>query len=401
MPFSSHIAKRYFFSKNSSNAVNIITGISVVGILVGSAALIIVLSAFNGLENLVRGFYKDFDPDIKVLPSSGKFFQEAQVEEFLAANPDIISYSKVLEEKALFSFRDKEFIASLKGVDQNYTRVTRIENKIPFGQYRIAEDLAINSAVIGAGVAYYLGFSRSDFQEPINIFIPKESSGLGDQSFRSDRLFPLGFFAIQPEFDEQYVLGSLAFSREVLGRPGACSAIEIKLDSSLSVEEAKSKIQADLGPEFKVLNREEQQASFLKVMRTEGLFTFLIFALILSIATFTIAGSLTMLMFEKRSNLHTLWSMGTPIKELRQIILKIGLIISLSGGLGGLLIGAGVVIAQEQFELISVGEGYIVDAYPVALRWTDLIIVSITVLGLGYLSARLSARRLTLKLLKS
>lgn len=372
-----------------------------VGILVGSAALIIVLSAFNGLENLVRGFYKDFDPDIKVLPSSGKFFQEAQVEEFLAANPDIISYSKVLEEKALFSFRDKEFIASLKGVDQNYTRVTRIENKIPFGQYRIAEDLAINSAVIGAGVAYYLGFSRSDFQEPINIFIPKESSGLGDQSFRSDRLFPLGFFAIQPEFDEQYVLGSLAFSREVLGRPGACSAIEIKLDSSLSVEEAKSKIQADLGPEFKVLNREEQQASFLKVMRTEGLFTFLIFALILSIATFTIAGSLTMLMFEKRSNLHTLWSMGTPIKELRQIILKIGLIISLSGGLGGLLIGAGVVIAQEQFELISVGEGYIVDAYPVALRWTDLIIVSITVLGLGYLSAWLSARRLTLKLLKS
>ncbi len=401
MPISNQIARRYFFSKSSSNAVNIITGISVAGILVGSAALIIVLSAFNGLENLVRGFYEDFDPDLKIVPSSGKFFNEKELIENLNASEGIAFYAKVLEEKALFSFRDKEYIASLKGVDGNYPEVTRIKSKVPFGEYRLDEKLAINPALIGAGVAYYLGFSRSDFQEPINIFIPKESNGLGNQSFRSDRLFPLGLFSVQPEFDETFVISDLAFAREVLNRPQDCSAIEIKVAHEASVAEVQSNLTDLLGADFKVLNREEQQASFLKVMRTEGLFTFLIFALILSIATFTIAGSLTMLMFEKRSNLHTLWSMGTPITELRKVILKIGLIISLSGGLGGLIIGAGIVIAQEHFQLISVGEGYIVDAYPVALRWTDVLIVSITVLCLGYLSAWLSARRLNLKLLKS
>lgn len=380
--------------------MNIITGISVTGILVGSAALIIVLSAFNGLENLVRSFYDDFDPDLKIVPSSGKFFQDSEVDSILDAQPGVIHYSKVLEEKALFSFRDKEFIASLKGVDPNYIEVTKIRTKVPYGEYRLNENLALNPAVIGAGVAYYLGFSRSDFQEPINIFIPKESNGLGDQSFRSDRLFPLGFFAVQPEFDEQYVLSTLAFSREVLNRPNACSAVEIAVDSTYDIGEVQGQLQEKLNS-FEVLNREEQQASFLKVMRTEGLFTFLIFALILSIATFTIAGSLTMLMFEKRSNLHTLWSMGTPIKELRKVILKLGMIISISGGIGGLLIGAIIVLAQEHFQLISVGEGYIVDAYPVALRWTDLFLVGVTVMVLGYLSAWLSARRLNLKLLKS
>ncbi len=380
--------------------MNIITGISVTGILVGSAALIIVLSAFNGLENLVRSFYDDFDPDLKIVPSSGKFFQDSEVDSIIDAQPGVIHYSKVLEEKALFSFRDKEFIASLKGVDHKYTEVTKIRTKVPYGEYRLNENLALNPAVIGAGVAYYLGFSRSDFQEPINIFIPKESSGLGDQSFRSDRLFPLGFFAVQPEFDEQYVLSTLAFSREVLNRPNACSAVEIAVDSTYDIAEVQGQLQEKLNS-FEVLNREEQQASFLKVMRTEGLFTFLIFALILSIATFTIAGSLTMLMFEKRSNLHTLWSMGTPIKELRKVILKLGMIISISGGIGGLLIGAIIVLAQEHFQLISVGEGYIVDAYPVALRWTDLFLVGVTVMVLGYLSAWLSARRLNLKLLKS
>lgn len=371
------------------------------GILVGSAALIVVLSAFNGLENLVRSFYQDFDPDLKVVPVSGKFFSEGDVLQRIQATEGIISYARVIEEKALFSYRDKEFIASLKGVDEAYPVVTQIGQKIPFGEYRINEKLAINQAVIGAGVAYYLGFSRSDFQEPINIFIPKESQGLGDQSFRSDRLFPLGIFSVQPEFDEKYVLASLDFSRELLNRPNACSAIELKLDSTALLNDVQSELRKSLGTEYQVLNREEQQASFLKVMRTEGLFTFLIFALILSIATFTIAGSLTMLMFEKRSNLHTLWSMGTPISELRRIILRLGLIISLSGGIAGLGIGTLIVVAQEQFQLISVGEGYIVDAYPVALQWTDLILVSFTVLSLGFLSSWLSARRLNLKLLKS
>jgi len=401
LSFSRYIAKRYFFAKSSSNAVNIITAISLTGILVGSAALIIVLSAFNGLEQLVRGFYADFDPDLKVLPLEGKFFEEQAIKQNIAELELFSSASAVLEEKALFNFRDKDHIATLKGVDTNYLSVNNIGEHIPFGEYRLNDKLAIPSAVMGAGVAYYLGFSRSDFQEPVNIFIPKESGRLSTESFRSDRIYPLGIFSIQPEFDEEYLLCPLDFCRELLNRPGMVSAIELKVKEGTSIDEAQKRLLATLGDQYLVKNRDQLQAGFLKVMRTEGLFTFLIFALILTIATFTIAGSLTMIMFEKRKNLYTLWSMGTPIKELRRIILQLGLIISLSGGISGIFLGSLVVFGQEHFQWISVGEGYIVDAYPVALKYSDILLVGITVLSLGILSSWLSARRLNLKLLRA
>lgn len=401
MLFSRYIARRYFFAKSSSNAVNIITAISLLGILVGSAALIIVLSAFNGLENLVRGFYQDFDPDLKVLPTEGKFFEAKASTKIISEQDFISAYSAVLEEKALFNFRDKDYIATLKGVDQHYLDINHLEDHLPYGDYFLDSDETVPTAVIGAGVAYYLGFGRSDFQESVNVFIPKEVGKISTESFQSDRLYPMGIFSIQPEFDEQYVLCQLNFAEELLNREGQLSAIEIALLPDADPYDYRDKLQEILGPDFQVLTRDELQAGFLKVMRTEGLFTFLIFALILSIATFTIAGSLTMIMFEKRQNLFTLWAMGTELKELRRIILQLGLIISLSGGLVGIFIGSLVVFGQEHFQWISVGEGYIVDAYPVALKFQDVLSVSLTVLILGYLSAWASARRLTLKLLRS
>lgn len=367
----------------------------------GSAALIIVLSAFNGLENLVRGFYQDFDPDLKVLPTEGKFFEAKASTKIISEQDFISAYSAVLEEKALFNFRDKDYIATLKGVDQHYLDINHLEDHLPYGDYFLDSDETVPTAVIGAGVAYYLGFGRSDFQESVNVFIPKEVGKISTESFQSDRLYPMGIFSIQPEFDEQYVLCQLNFAEELLNREGQLSAIEIALLPDADPYDYRDKLQEILGPDFQVLTRDELQAGFLKVMRTEGLFTFLIFALILSIATFTIAGSLTMIMFEKRQNLFTLWAMGTELKELRRIILQLGLIISLSGGLVGIFIGSLVVFGQEHFQWISVGEGYIVDAYPVALKFQDVLSVSLTVLILGYLSAWASARRLTLKLLRS
>jgi len=399
--FSRYIAWRYFFAKSSSNAVNIITAISLSGILVGSAALIIVLSAFNGLENLVRGFYQDFDPDLKVLPAEGKFFAETEATKVLDAQDFIAQYSRVMEEKALFNFRDKDYIASLKGVDHRYSKVNAIEDYVPFGSYPLNQDESVPTGVIGAGVAYYLGFSRSDFQEPVNIFIPRDIGQVSTESFRSERIYPLGIYSIQPEFDEQFILCPLDFCQKLLERPGMLSGVEIALKPDANLFAAQEKLQTELGPEFKVLTRDELQAGFLKVMRTEGLFTFLIFALILTIATFTIAGSLTMIMFEKRANLFTLWSMGTPIKSLRKVILQLGLIITFSGGLTGIFLGSLIVFGQEHFQWISVGEGYIVDAYPVALQFQDVLLATATIFVLGLLSSWLSARRLNLKLLRS
>ncbi len=403
MRLGNYIARRYFFSKNSSNAVNIITGISLGGILVGSAALIIVLSAFNGLENLVRGFYQDFDPDLKITAARGKYFEAEPIINKLAQSEGIVYYSQVVEEKALLSFRDREHIATLKGVDTVYTEINNIKSKIIYGDYRINEDLTIEPAILGAGVAYYLGFSRSDFQEAVNVFVPAHSANPLNPSeqFHSEKIFPLGVFSIQPDFDEKYFLVSLAFAQKILNRPAKLSAIELKLDDYKNVAIAQQEIGLLLGPDFRIENRDEQQSAFLKVMKTEGLFTFLIFALILCIATFTIAGSLAMLTFEKRKNLYTLWAMGTPIGELRRIFLRLGLIISIYGGLAGILIGSAVVLAQEHFNLISVGDGYIVDAYPVSLKFSDVLLVMLTVFALGALTSSLTARRLDLKLLRT
>ncbi len=403
MRLGNYIARRYFFSKNSSNAVNIITGISLGGILVGSAALIIVLSAFNGLESLVRGFYQDFDPDLKITASRGKYFDAEDVVKQLAGREEIVYYSQIMEEKALLSFHDREHIATLKGVDTVFTDINNIEKKMLYGDYRINENLTIEPAVLGAGVAYYLGFSRSDFQEPVNIFVPAHSANPLNPSeqFHSEKVFPLGVFSIQPDFDEKYFLVSLNFAQRILNRPAKLSAIELKIKNYQNVTEIQKDLTSLLGPNFKIENRDEQQSAFLKVMKTEGLFTFLVFALILCIATFTIAGSLAMLTFEKRKNLYTLWAMGTPIGELRRIFLRLGLIISAYGGLSGIVIGSAIVLAQEHFNLISVGEGYIVDAYPVSLKFSDVLLVLITVFALGALTASLTARRLDLKLLRT
>jgi len=403
MRLGNYIARRYFFSKNSSNAVNIITGISLGGILVGSAALIIVLSAFNGLENLVRGFYQDFDPDLKITALRGKYFVADNVIAKLEQSEGIAYYSQIVEEKALLSFRDREHIATLKGVDTVFTRINNIRNKIIYGDYRINQDLTIEPAVLGAGVAYYLGFSRSDFQEAINIFVPAHSANPLNPSeqFQSEKIFPLGVFSIQPDFDEKYLLVSLAFAQKILNRPEKLSAIELKLDDYENIERVQNELSALLGADYKLENRDQQQAAFLKVMKTEGLFTFLIFALILCIATFTIAGSLAMLTFEKRKNLYTLWAMGTPISELRGIFLRLGLIISAYGGLAGIIIGSAFVLAQEHLNLISIGDGYIVDAYPVSLKFGDVLLVLVTVFALGALTSSLTIRRLDLKLLRT
>lgn len=403
MNLSSFIAKRYFFAKSSSNAVNIITGISVLGILVGTAALIVVLSAFNGLEGLVRSFYNAFDPDIKISPASGKFFDPQKISQLALDEQTVAGYSYVLEEKALLTFRDREYIATLKGVDDNFTQINQVDSFVYRGNYYLNEELEITPAVMGSGVAYFLGFGESAFGLPVQIFLPTEPAGGLDisNSFTTQNIFPLGIFSIQPEFDEKYVLVPLRFMQKLLNQGNMVSALEIDLEEESAIIDFQERLKAELGPDFEVLNRDEQQAVFFKVMKTEGLFTFLVFALILSIATFTIAGSLTMLMFEKRKNLATLSAMGMNMNELRSIFFKEGMVISLSGGIIGLLLGVGIVLAQHYFSLITVGEGYIVDAYPVKLKMSDIFLVGATVLGLSAAVSWFTSRRLRPALLRA
>jgi lipoprotein-releasing system permease protein len=398
---SSFIAKRYFLAKKSSNAVNIITGISVLGILVGTAALVIVLSAFNGLEQMVKNFYQAFDPELKVTPVSGKFFSGQAIAPAALQIDGIAACSYVLEEKALFTFKDREYIATLKGVDSIYPATNKITEFLRAGNYRLTESLPATPAVLGAGVAYYLGFSQNNFEEPVNLFIPKDYSGSDpSKSFAVHKIYPLGIFSVQPEFDEKYCFVPLPVLQNMLNRPDNFSALEISLLRNASLETVQEKLQARLGKSFIVKNQDEQQALFFKIMQTEGLFTFLIFALILAIATFTIAGSLTMLMFEKKENLKTLSALGLSLQSLRAIFFKEGLIISLTGGGIGLVLGIALVWMQQHFGLLAVGEGYIVEAYPVYLAWRDVALVSTTVLALSLTVSLITAQRLNYRLIR-
>lgn len=403
MSLSGYIARRYFFARSSRNAVNIISGISILGVLVGTFSLIIVLSAFNGLEELVGGFYGKFNPDLKVSPKAGKYFVPKEGK--LAALNEIEgveAVSSVLEERVLFSFQEKEHIGSIKGVDSSYREVTRIASAIRDGDYALYFRDNSPALVLGAGVSYYLGYGSYSLHDPLQIFVPRAGASSVDfnSAFSSRLAYPVGIFTIQPEFDVKYAITNLAFVQELLDRNQALSAIEIRLSNDAVVNRVKDKVSALMGPEFQVKDRLEQQAVFMKVMKTESLFTFLVFALILGIASFTIMGSLSMMMLDKKDHLRTLWAMGADIGTLRSIFFKEGLLISGAGLVLGLVLGLLAVVAQEQFGWIKLGQGYVVEAYPVVLRVRDLLLVALTVALLGGLSSWLTSRRLNLVFLQ-
>ena len=403
MSFSTYIAKRYFFARTTRNAVNIISGISIFGILVGTLALVVVLSAFNGLESLVRGFYNTFDPDLKVSLVEGKYFNGNEIDQReILAIEGVEDLSLVLEERVLLGFQDKEYIASIKGVSESYTEVTHFDEAVKHGENRIFSKGAAPRAVIGAGVAYYLGYGRIAFEDPIQVFVPRKNASASNFSsaFSSEAIYPSGIFSVQPEFDEKYLIANLSFVQELLHLPQGLSSIEVKVDSVAAIDEVKAELKQLLGDKFKVQDRDEQQAIFLKVMRSESLFTFLVFALILAIASFTIMGSLSMMMMDKREHIKTLWSMGTELRTLRSIFFKEGLLIGFVGAGFGLLAGVAIVLLQQHFGLLNLGESYVVNSYPVELKWADVGLVILTVGLICGTTSWLTSQRLNLKFIK-
>lgn len=402
MRFSSYIAKRYFFSRSTRNAVNVISGISIFGILVGTLALVVVMSAFNGLESLVKGFYNTFDPDLKISLNEGKYFSEADIPiHEITSIEGVDDVSLILEERVLLGYRDKEYIASIKGVSSSYSKVTRIEEAITHGEDLINTKGAPR-AILGAGVTYYLGYGRVAFQDPVQVFVPRKNASASNfnNAFSSELIYPSGVFSVQPEFDEKYMIAPIAFVRHLLDSPSGLSSIEVKVKDGVDVHEVKSQLKSLLGDSFKVEDRDEQQAIFLKVMKTESLFTFLVFALILAIASFTIMGSLSMMMLDKKDHLRTLWALGTEVRVLQGIFFKEGLLISFVGAGFGLVTGVLLVLAQQHFGLLEIGESYVVNSYPVELKWADVGLVLITVAAICGAASWLTSRRLTDKFLK-
>jgi len=389
LPF--YISKRYLFSKKSQNVINIISGISVVGVVTGAMALIVILSVFNGFDDLIKSLYSTFDPEIKIIPATGKTFSPA-TNNFSAVrnHRNVLHFSEVLEENVLLRYGERQYIATMKGVDDEFADVTGIDTMIIDGSFKLRDDNR-PMAVIGQGVAYYLGIGLT-FINPINIYSIKRTGNIPvnpEQAISRKFIFPSGIFSIEQEHNIRYIIVPISFARELLGYNDEVSAIELTLRPGTDIELCQKEIKKIIGNEFLVQNRNDQNALFYRIMRSEKWAIFFILTFILIVASFNIIGSLTMLMLDKKEDIRTLQNLGASNSLIRSIFLLEGWMISIIGAIIGIIIGSLIAWLQARFGIIKLsGSGsFIIDSYPIVYKFADVIKVFMTVIFIGFLAA--------------
>jgi lipoprotein-releasing system permease protein len=402
---SLYIAKRYLFAKKSRNAINVISAVSVAGVAVGTMALIIILSVFNGLETMVSKIFNTFDPDIKITAAEGKTFIADTSRLKLLANVDGLScYSLTIEENALLKYGDRQYIATIKGVDDNYSMVTNVDSAMWEGEFILNDDKGRSFAIPGMGVAVNLGM-RINFITQLSIIVPRKNASTNldpENALKRQYVFPSGIFEVEKEYDSKYVYLPIDFVRNLTETYDGTSSIEIKFKENANSKSVQKRIKEIYGNGFVVKNQYEQQEMFYKVMRSERLAIFLILTLILIIASFNIIGSLTMLIIEKERDIEILKSLGADNNLIQKIFIFEGWLISIIGAMAGLFLGFLICWLQQTFGLVKLhSESLIMDAYPVVMKLKDFIIVPATVLLIGYWAAWYPVRFLTKKFLKN
>jgi lipoprotein-releasing system permease protein len=400
---SVYIAKRYLFARKSRNAINIISAVSVAGVGVGTMALIIILSVFNGLEGMVSKIFNTFDPDLKITAVAGKVFTPDSASLLrLSEIRGIEAYSLSLEENALLKYGEREYIATIKGVDNYYPEVSGIDSAISDGVFELYSPGMRPEAVIGAGVARYLGIGVY-FITPLQIWVPKRTGSVNldpENAFIKRFISPSGIYEIEQEFDSKYVFIPLDFARELFEYDKEVSSIEISTTLPEDADKVRGSVKQIFGDKFVVKNRLEQQEIFYKVMRSERLAIFIILTLILLIASFNIIGSLTMLIIEKERDIEILKSLGADNSLIKKIFIFEGWLISIIGAASGLIMGFIICWIQQRYGLIKLNaESLIMESYPVVLKLKDFLIVPATVLLIGYWAAWYPVRYLTRKYL--
>ena len=403
MKLSLYIAKRYLFAKKSRNAINIISAVSVAGVAVGTMALIIILSVFNGLERMVSVIFNTFDPDIKITAAAGKtFIPDTTRLKLLAKVEGLSCYSLTIEDNALLKYGSRQYIATIKGIDDNYAMVSNIDSSMWEGEFVLRNNKGRSYAVPGLGVATHLGI-RVSFITPLEIIYPKKTGSINinaENSLNHKFIFPSGIFEVEKEYDSKYVYIPLDFARELTETEKGVSTIEIKFANNADPRAVQKDIKKIFGKDFVVQNHNEQQAIFYKVMRSERLAIFFILTLILIIASFNIIGSLTMLIIEKERDIEILKSLGADNNLIRKIFIFEGWLISIIGAFSGIILGFFICWLQQTYGLVKLqSESLIMDSYPVVLKIKDFIIVPGTVLLIGYWAAWYPVRFLTKKYL--
>lgn len=390
------ISRRYLFAKRSTNAINIITGISVLGVAIGTAALILVLSVFNGFEDLLSNLFGHFNPELKITPAKGKTFEaDSLVLSKLRALPGVEIVSETLEEIAFFEHNGSQDFGVLKGVDSLFARVNGIDSDTTLreGQY-LLKDAERNCLVLGAGVRNKLSVNVDNPLSTITVYMPEKQTGLLDKPFKTRLASPVGTFAIQQEFDNEYVLTNLDFVRELLEAPPTLvSALEIKCIPGTDMVQVKNQARALLGEGFIMKDRYEQNEAFFKVMQLEKWMGFAITSLMLLLMAFNTVGALWMIVLDKQRDISTLKSLGATDSTVRWIFLLEGSLLTLLGMGIGLVLAGVLYIAQKELGIVTIPEGFLVDSYPIAMRASDFLPVTLTVLGIGLLASLLPARR--------
>ncbi|TYA74223.1 ABC transporter permease [Seonamhaeicola marinus] len=403
MNFPLYIAKRYLRSKSSNNAINFITNIALIGIILGSASLFVVLSGFAGLKDFTLEFTNEIDPDLKALPANGKSFILSEDEiANLNALDEIASFSKIIEERTIVSSQDKKGLAIIKGVDGNFHNVVNIGPQIDHGSWLEQNS---NQIVTGLGIASNLSLGILDFTTPVNLYVPKPgkkqiSSIKG--AFNTVKAANVGVFFINEKLSDNYIYAPISLVRQLLNyEQNQVSAVEFKLQPNTDESIALQRIQSVLGDKIIIKNRVQLNDALYKMLNSEYLAVYLIFTLILIIAFFNVIGSLIMMMLDKKQSLNTLFNMGVSIKDIRKVFFYQGSLMSIVGGFIGVTIGLILILNQlygPDFLKIYITPDLV---YPTKIKLTNIVLIFVTISALGILASKIASARITKKLVKN
>src|SRR5688572_24121301 len=387
------IAWRYIVGKKNFQAINMITAISMIGIAIGAAALLLILSVFNGFEDLLKGLYNAIYTDLKIIPMEGKVFVPDSSElATIRAWPEIEAMSLTLEETALLDYAGNQDICTLKGVDDQFRHVTDIDSVMLDGEFEVRHGEA-ELAILGAGLAQRLNVDPLNPYEKLGVFVPnRKPRGPLDKPFKTSYAFPVGRFSIKQDYDYQYVFVSLVFIQQLLDQPDAVSAIEIRLTYDANVDEVKERIKS-LMAAVEVRNKDEQNAAFFKLMNIEKWISYAVVSLTLIIVSFNLVSALWMIVLDKRKDISILQSMGSAPGDVHKIFMRSGWLICLIGLVTGIIIAMGFYYLQKNYGIVPIPEGFVVDSYPIQMRWRDMVIVGLTVFLIGTLASWLPARK--------
>ena len=407
MNFPFFIAKRYLFSKKSHNAINVISAISVCGVALATLAMVCTLSVFNGFQDMVATFFTAFDPQIKITSVKGKVFDGSEpVFAEIRTMPEVAVYSESVEDNAMVQYKGRQAMAVIKGVEDNFDKLTPIDS-ILFGRGElILHDKVVDYAIPGLQLLSTLG-TGIRFLDPLEIYAPKRGSRINMSnpmsSFVSDQLFSSGltFTVNQEKYDASYIITSIGFARRLFQYTNEVSAVNLRLTPDADENTVIMKLKEKLGDDFRVQNRYEQQADTFRIMEIEKLISYIFLTFILMIACFNVIGSLSMLIIDKKNDVQTLRNLGASDSQIVRIFLFEGRMISFIGAVSGVIIGLVLCLIQQEYGIISLGTAgsFIVDAYPVSVHAWDVVLVFATVLIVGFISVWYPVRYLSRRLL--